>query len=321
MHTLDIIKGFTVAFAIAGASAAHAAEDKPIRLPDDKAYTESIAVAPDGRLYASSLALGGIKRIDPKTGNVESFIAPGAANTRSTFGVYVDASTNVLWACSNDVSAMGIPGPGTAKGSRAVSFDLGSGMATGEYPLPGDATLCNDITSGPDGAIYITNSLTPEILRLPAGAKSLEVFVHDKQFQPPKGAGLDGIAFGDDGNLYVNTFDGGDFFRVAIKDGKPGAVSKLTTSQPLKNPDALRHVTGQTFLMAEGSGKLDRVTVEGDTVKIETLKDGLKGPTALARIGDTVWVGEGQLSHLFDPKSGPPTLPFEIVPVQIGLSQ
>jgi len=93
----------------------------------------------------------------------------------------------------------------------------------------------------------------------------------------------DGIAIGSDGDIYVNTLNGGDFFRVEVKDGKPGAVTTLETSRPLKLPDGLRLVSGQNFLMVEGSGSLDHVTVNGDKVSIATIKDGLKSQPELQR--------------------------------------
>jgi hypothetical protein len=94
---------------------------------------------------------------------------------------------------------------------------------------------------------------------------------------------------------------------------------RLGTSRPLKFPDGLRPLSGETFLMAEGGGTLDRVSVDGDKVAIETLNDGLAEPTAVAEVGQTAWVAEGQLSHLFDPAAnGPPRLPFRIIGVPIG---
>ena len=82
--------------------------------------------------------------------------------------------------------------------------------------LPGQATLCNDMVVGADGSLFVTNSLAPQILRLKPGSTQLEVWLENPASeQPPQGApGLDGIAFGGDGNLYVNTFANGDFFRV-----------------------------------------------------------------------------------------------------------
>src|ERR1700751_636032 len=94
---------------------------------------------------------------------------------------------------------------------------------------------------GPDGALYATNSLKPQILRLKPGATSLEGFVESPVFEQPKdGAGLDGIAFGAEGNLYVNTYTNGGFFRIDVKDGGAGTIKKLAPSRALKFPDALR---------------------------------------------------------------------------------
>ena len=149
-----------------------------------------------------------------------------------------DAKSNALLVCSNDVSGLGVTGPGSAIGSHLKGFDLATGECKISAQLPGKTNLCNDMTVASDGTVYVTNSLTPQILQLKPGGKALEVWVEDKRFQPPSGAGLDGIAIGGDSNIYVNTFNGGEFFRVEVKDGKPGAVTKLETSRPLKLPDA-----------------------------------------------------------------------------------
>ena len=99
-------------------------------------------------------------------------------------------------------------------------------------PFPGAGNLCNDTAVGPDGSVYVTNSLKPQILRLKPGASQFDVFVESATFEQPKeGAGLDGIAFGGDGNLYVNNFTSGGFFRVDVKEGTAGRVTKLTPSR------------------------------------------------------------------------------------------
>jgi len=292
---------------------------KPVIVPGDRAFTESITAGPDGTLYVSSLASGGVQRIKPGATTAEAWIAPGAYDTRSTFGVFADAKANTLWVCSNDVSAFGIPGPNSITGSYLVAFDLASGEGKARYKFPGEANMCNDMALTEDGTLYVTNTASPQILRLKPGATELELFVEDAKMQPTQDPGIDGIAFGSDGNIYVNTYGPGEFFRVEVKDGKAGAVTKLTPSRPLKNPDGLRQLDGQTFLMVEaGAGTLDRVTVAGDGVTIETLKDGLDEPAALIDVGGTVWVAEGKHSHLFAPKeNGPPTLPFHVVPVPL----
>jgi sugar lactone lactonase YvrE len=289
-------------------------------VPGERAFPESISAASDGTLYVSSLASGGIARINPGASTAETWIKPGAFDSRSTFGVLVDERSNLLWVCSNDVSGMGVPGPSSIPGSYLKGFDLATGEGKISAALPGSHILCNDMTIAADGSIYVTNSRAPQILRLKPDRKELEVWLEDKQFDPPKdGAGLDGIAIGGDGNIYLNTFTKGEFFRVEMRAGRPGKVTRLTTSRPLTLPDGLRPLSGETFLMAEGGGTLDRVSVDGDKVTIKTIRDGLAEPTAVAKVGETAWVAEGQLSHLFDPgTNGPPRLPFRITGVPVG---
>jgi hypothetical protein len=89
-------------------------------------------------------------------------------------------------------------------------------------------------------------------------------------------------------------------------------VTRITTSHPLEMADGMRPIGGNSFAMIEGAGRLDRVTVTGDTATVDTLRDGLNGPTAVTLVGDTAWVSEGQLSALFGKK--PPKLPFSLVP-------
>jgi hypothetical protein len=89
-------------------------------------------------------------------------------------------------------------------------------------------------------------------------------------------------------------------FRVERKDGVAGSVTKLKTSRPLILADGLRTLDGSTFLMAEGGGTIDLVTVDGNAAEIKTLKDGLAGPTGVALSGGKTSVTKGQLAHLFE---------------------
>jgi sugar lactone lactonase YvrE len=314
----------TIALTLAGILVlvpAASAETSEIALPSDRAYPESITAAPDGALFVSSPAVGGVWRITPQTATVEEWIKPGAFDTRSTLGVLVDSKANLLWVCSNDFSSVGIPGPSSVTGSFVKGFDLASGEGKISATLPGKTTLCNDMVVGEDGSLFVTNSLSPQILKLKPGSNQLEVWLESPEFeQPPQGApGLDGIAFGGDGNLYVNTFASGNFFRVEVKDGAPGKITKLKPSRALQFPDGLRSTGGQTFVMAEGSGSIDRVAVNGDDVEITTIKDGIAGPTSVVPVGQTLWVSEGQLPHLFEAdKSGPPHLPFRVLGVPMS---
>ena len=106
----------TIALTFVGALAlpwtAFAGDLGEVKLPGDRAYPESITAAPDGTLYVSSPAVGGVWRIKPQTADVEEWIKPGAFGTRSTLGVLVDKKANLLWVCSNDFSSVSLaPAP------------------------------------------------------------------------------------------------------------------------------------------------------------------------------------------------------------------
>jgi len=48
--------------------------------------------------------------------------------------------------------------------------------------------------------------------------------------------------------------------------------------------------SGDSLLLIEGNGKLDKVTIKGDEAQIETIKDGFAEPVSVTQVGDTAWV-------------------------------
>ena len=201
------------------------------------------------------------------------------------------------------------------------SFDLNTGDAKHSFSLPGSHAFCNDITVDANGSVYVTDSANPTILKLSAGGTTFEVFAQDSAFSASQtvGAGLDGIAFGSDGNLYVTTYTAGELLRVEVKDGRAGRVAKLSGNRHLQFPDALRSLGDNSFLLIEGSGGFDRVVIRGDAFAVTPIHDGFLTPTSVARIGTTAWVSEGQMAFFFDPskKNLSPSLPFRICAVPL----
>lgn len=294
-----------------------------IALPGDHVFPESITSTPDGTLYVGSIGTGGIFRVPHGGQRVERWIKPGALGSRSIMGVLADERSGTLWACSNDLSAMGIGVsiPGEKTGSWLEGFDLKTGEGKISVKLPGKSAFCNDIAVSRDGSVYVTDSAAPDILKLSPDRKHLEIWATDPRFQPPVGGvGLDGIAFGSDGRLYVDTYTTGEFFRVGVTDGEPGEITRLQTSRHLVLADGLRPLGEDKFLLIEGGGRLDRAVVNGDTVTIQTIRDGFSTPTGVTLVDKKVaWVSEGQLPYLFDPRKRgqKPRLPFRIYAVPL----
>ena len=155
------------------------------------------------------------------------------------------------------------------------------------------------------------------MLSLKPGGTALEVFATDPLLAPAAGGvGLDGIAFGADGNLYVTHFIPAALFRIVVKDGKAGAITALKPSRALDRSDGMR-AFGDGFLLVEGAGTLDKVTVKGDEAQIETLAEGFAEPVGVTVVGSTAWVAEGKSSFLFGANKGKEPGPFALKPVAL----
>jgi hypothetical protein len=287
----------------------------PAGVPD-KSFPESVTSTRDGALYAGSFNLGGVVKVAPG-GKAEQFVKPGAGGSRSTLGVLADEARGILYVCSNDLSGFGVPGPSDVKGAWLKTFDLATGAPKGSFALKAPTSFCNDIAIGADGAAYISDSMAPYVYSLKPGGAELDVWATDPALAPAKdGVGLDGIAVGADGNLYVTTFIPAKLFRIAAGGGMAGAITELKPSRPLALADALR-AFGGGFLLIEGNGKLDRVTVKGDEAEIATVTDGLAEPVSVTQVGDTGWVAEGKLSYIIGANKGKDPGPFTLKPVAL----
>src|SRR5438128_7652236 len=147
-----------------------------IPVPGTKAFPESITSTSDGVLFVGRVGDGGIVRVKPRTAESTVFVQPGASGSRSILGVFADEATNTLWACSNDLSALGGPATGRETGSALKGFDLMTGVGKRSVSLRGSHAFCNDITVDAKGSVYITDSAHPTILKLSADAPTFEVF-------------------------------------------------------------------------------------------------------------------------------------------------
>ena len=164
------------------------AQSAPVSVPD-KSFPESVTSTKDGTLYAGSFNLGGVVKASPG-GKTVQFIQPGANGSRSTLGVLADEKSGTLYACSNDLSGLGVKGPSDAKGSVLKTFDLKTGADKGSFALGEGPSLCNDIVVGGDGTAYITDSLAPNIYALKPGATKLEIWATDPAFTPAQTSAL-----------------------------------------------------------------------------------------------------------------------------------
>ena len=285
-------------------------ERDAVTLPGQTLYPEGIALAADGTMLVGSLREGSIVRVPPgaEAADPEPFAAAGDNGMVSTVGLHADDRRGLLWACSSDPGVS--PQTGTSP-PGLKSFDLATGAASSSIDLPGGG-FCNDIAADRDGNLYVSDSFAPRILVLRAGESELASWTTDPAFAG-EGFNLNGMAIAG-GALHAVKYNTGELFRIPIgEDGAAGEPAVVELDRALELPDGLR-AAGDDLIVVEGVGRLARISPAGT---VTTLADDLAGPTSVAIAGDDAWVVEGQLGHLFDPASGDPALPFQVVRVPL----
>ena len=255
----------------------------------EKSQPESITVTPNGDLILGSMGSAKIYRAKKGSDKAEVFVDASADGAGSFLGVLADASTTTLWACQIYTTP-----PASPPHSALRGYDLKTGVAKFRWELPGEKNLCNDFVVGPDKALYISDTLGAKIWRLKPGAAAPEMFSDNSTL-----FGIDGITFIGD-SLYENNVIFNKLYRVPMDaSGNAGKPVDIWMDKPVKGPDGMRAANGKLFLAENGAGRIDMVTVSGDTASITVLQEGLATPTAIEPAGDTLWYGEraGDRAH------------------------
>jgi hypothetical protein len=267
--------------ALAGFSRAATAAE--ILIVDEKSQPESLAYAPDGTLYVGSASTPFVYKIAPGTTTPVKFIDASADGPGTFFfGQLVDGGT--LWSC------VLTPVPGVTPVQRhtaLIGTDIKTGARKLRWNLPGENSTCNDMAVGPDKALYISDTANAKIFRLAPGAQSAELWLEHRSL-----TGIDGLTFLN-GVLYINSVFFNNLYRIPVDaSGKPGVPVEIWMDAPVKGPDGMRAM-GNILLHAEnGAGKIDSLTITGDTAHVTVLKDGLKQPTAVEPAGNVLWIAE-----------------------------
>lgn len=311
--------------ALAAACASTPAQQAP--LPDitvegERIFPESVTSTSDGRVIVGSV-FGAIYKAEPGSAVATRWIELESSDggDMAVFGVLADERSNLLWVCTQ-ANPWG-DGTPTQDAPALRTFDLTSGDPLAFRPFPptddGTAVTCNDVTIGPDGSAYVADTQGAAILKLPQNSSQLEVWAAD-----PELGGADGIAFSDDGTLYVNTVTTGRILRVDIEaDGSSGAITRIALAETLGGPDGMRLIDGDRFLLAEGqAGRLSIIEIDGDAATMTVLKDDLVSSPGATLVGDTAYVIESQINYLFDPAmQGRQPGPFMIYAVPLSAGQ
>jgi sugar lactone lactonase YvrE len=262
-----------------------------IVIDDQKVFPESLGSTPDGTLYIGGSGTGRIYIAKPGQAKAEPWISKEDGDFHLVLGVLADKKSNTLWVCDNDT---------VAHSATLKTFALDTGKKLKAFAFPGGG-LCNDIALK-NGAAYITDTITGRVLELSSGASQLTVW-----YSNPADPSFDGLVWANDGKLYTNTYQSNHLIRIDVNsDGSAGKGTVLSTDLPLFQPDGMRLSTDGRILMIEGQGRpgaglkegrLDEVTVHGDSATIKVLQSGFELPAAVTAVGNTAWVLEAKFDY------------------------
>ncbi|MEJ2084268.1 MAG: hypothetical protein P8Y44_01145, partial [Acidobacteriota bacterium] len=165
-----------------------------VTFEDAELWPEGIATdAATGDIYVGSFGRGKVVRISP-TGEVEDFGSTAEDDLQAVVGIWVDSERRELWMATGDQANPESP----PVAGEVVRYSIDSGRLAARYPGPDDGKpqLINDVTVGPDGTAFVTESLGGRIFRVPPDGDALELF---RSF--PSLAFINGVAISEDGSM------------------------------------------------------------------------------------------------------------------------
>lgn len=147
-------------------------------------------------------------------------------------------------------------------GDLAIRYDWPSGELTG-YLGFGDGMTMEGMTLGPDGLLYVTDTLNEQVVRYDLTTGGLvDVFVS------PGTGGLQNpwpLAFGPNGDLYVGENSGG---RIVRFDGATGAFMDVVASG-IGGPTGIRFgADGNMYVSSQADNSILRYTLDGEFIDV-----------------------------------------------------
>lgn len=255
-------------------------------------FPESVTSTADGTLYVGSVAHGTILHAAPGATQTEVFVQAPTEGPGSVLGVYADEANGNLWACYADMATFG---GGEAQPSILRNYDLTSGTLKSAAAFSG-ASLCNDIATTADGTAYAADTYAARIVRVTPGSELAEDWAADDIL-----AGADGLSFGPDGHLYVNSVTTGKLVRIELgSEGAAGDIKELILSEELSGPDGMRFGDDGLLYIAENAkGRVVSAKIDGDSATITPIAGEVYDfPAALTKVGNVLWVLESKLSKM-----------------------
>ncbi|MGH7742773.1 MAG: SMP-30/gluconolactonase/LRE family protein, partial [Candidatus Eiseniibacteriota bacterium] len=157
-------------------------------LPDTGAIAEDVAYdSRSHRYFVSSVRAGRVWCFD-RRGRALRFAGPEQDSLWSVMALYADAAHGRLWvtsACLREGARFSSRDSGR---TAVLCYELGSGKRLGRWEPPGDgrARAFGDMTVGPDGTAYVSESVQGAIYLIHSPSDSLETLLPEGTLRAPQ---------------------------------------------------------------------------------------------------------------------------------------
>jgi len=157
-------------------------------LYDAKMLPEDVVWDATGKRYlVSSIHWRKIMSVT-STGVVEDFIRPARADLWGIYGLALDAARGRLWATTAAEPSVAEYEPADSNRTALVQFAMPDGRFVEQIELPRDGAhhVLGDLCLGPDGTVYVSESIGGAVYRLTPGSNTLTTLVPSGTFVSPQ---------------------------------------------------------------------------------------------------------------------------------------
>ena len=272
-----------------------------LTIPDSTLWPEGLDHDPEsGRFYLTSVAHGTVLEVAPR-GESREVIKRRSPGIGSILAARVDAARDVLWATTS-----GMPGmQGYTEGDSSIAALLRVSLRNGtverrwDLPVRPGGHVLGDLSIGPAGDIFFTDSNEPVVYRLRPGADTLE------SFRSPLFRSLQGSAPTPDGKaVYIADYSHG-ILRLDLTTGDVTRLGEPALGTSLGIDGIALH--GNSIIAVQngvGAPRIVRLRLDdaGRRITVVEVLDrgpGIVEPTTGVMVGDEfVYVANSLWNHV-----------------------